>query len=328
MQWIVLDLEWNQPTSYQSSAYKAAADKLLFEVIQFGAAKLNEKLEIVDAISVLVRPTYYPIIHSRVKRMTGITSELLCDEDSFPEAFDRFMTWCGDDFVFLTWGGDDISVLKQNMDCFDSKHSLPKMYDIQRLYAVNQGNRAQVSLKTAMEELNIEPDENRAFHNAVHDAYYTAQVWKAMPNPGNVLNFEEQAHVLAHNEHKTRIRITDVVDSVHDGLEQKALLKLTCPHCASLCTLEGEWIPQAKGKYIALCKCRKHGQQFAKAYFYPLTDGKVGMNLSIAKLNYQNKAYLHTKLLQYQYKKSRGAFDNVDPEDLSGIISNMPFEDQ
>lgn len=42
MQLIVLDLEWNQPTSYQSAAYRRVGDRLLFEVIQFGAAKLDE----------------------------------------------------------------------------------------------------------------------------------------------------------------------------------------------------------------------------------------------------------------------------------------------
>lgn len=51
MQLIVLDLEWNQPTSYQSAAYRRVGDRLLFEVIQFGAAKLDEGLEIVDTIS-------------------------------------------------------------------------------------------------------------------------------------------------------------------------------------------------------------------------------------------------------------------------------------
>ena len=59
MQLIVLDLEWNQPTSYQSAAYRRVGDRLLFEVIQFGAAKLDEGLEIVDTISIPVNPTHY-----------------------------------------------------------------------------------------------------------------------------------------------------------------------------------------------------------------------------------------------------------------------------
>lgn len=79
MQFIVLDLEWNQPTSYQSAAYRRVGDSLLFEVIQFGAAKLDQSLGIVDTVSIPVRPTHYVTIHPRVKRMTGITQEALCD---------------------------------------------------------------------------------------------------------------------------------------------------------------------------------------------------------------------------------------------------------
>ncbi len=39
MNYIVLDLEWNQPVSYASAAYRKVGSKLLFEVIQIGAAK-------------------------------------------------------------------------------------------------------------------------------------------------------------------------------------------------------------------------------------------------------------------------------------------------
>ena len=42
MNYIVLDLEWNQPVSYASAAYRKVGSKLLFEVIQIGAAKVNE----------------------------------------------------------------------------------------------------------------------------------------------------------------------------------------------------------------------------------------------------------------------------------------------
>lgn len=71
MQLIVLDLEWNQPTSYQSAAYRRVGDRLLFEVIQFGAAKLDEGLEIVDTISIPVNPTHYQTIHPARKAHDG-----------------------------------------------------------------------------------------------------------------------------------------------------------------------------------------------------------------------------------------------------------------
>ena len=116
MQLIVLDLEWNQPTSYQSAAYRRVGDRLLFEVIQFGAAKLDETLEIVDTVSIPGNPTQYQTIHPRVRRMTGLTQDVLCDAPAFPEAMEEFMDWCGEDCAFVTWGCDDVSVLQQNVD--------------------------------------------------------------------------------------------------------------------------------------------------------------------------------------------------------------------
>ena len=64
MQYIILDLEWNQPLSYQSAAYRKVGDRLIFEMIQIGAVKLNESLEIIDSISIPIQPTCYLKIHT------------------------------------------------------------------------------------------------------------------------------------------------------------------------------------------------------------------------------------------------------------------------
>lgn len=66
------------------------------------------------------------------------------------------------------------------------------MYDLQRLYAAEAGKSGQTALKTAMEALGVEVDEERSFHNAMHDAYYTAQVLRKLPHPMDVLRYEEQ----------------------------------------------------------------------------------------------------------------------------------------
>ena len=58
MDYIILDLEWNQPLSYNSSAYKSVGGKLLFEMIQIGAIKLNDRLEIIDTFNQLIQPTH------------------------------------------------------------------------------------------------------------------------------------------------------------------------------------------------------------------------------------------------------------------------------
>ena len=51
MTYIILDLEWNQPISYQSKAYREVGDKLIFEMIQIGAVKLDGNLNPADTIS-------------------------------------------------------------------------------------------------------------------------------------------------------------------------------------------------------------------------------------------------------------------------------------
>ena len=328
MQFIVLDLEWNQPVSYQCSAYRKVGDRLLFEVIQFGAAKLNEKLEIVDEISVPVHPTHYLTIHPRVKRMTGLSNDVLCDAPDFIEGFAQFMDWCGEDCAFLTWGGDDVSVLQQNVDFFRVEKELPKMYDIQRLYAAAVGKNGQTALKTAMEALGVEVDEERTFHNAMHDAYYTAEVFRRLPQPMDVLKYEEHPRKLVHNERRSRFRITDTITSVTEAMQSEKLTSPVCPTCSKPTKLLTELVPQAPGKYVALSRCTQHGTMFVKIRFSQLPDGQKGMNLSVLPANRQTRAYVHTKELQYQLKRKRGDYDNVDIEDLSDVFSsNMPFED-
>ena len=43
MHYIILDLQWNQPLSYQSHVYREVGDKLIFEMIQIGAVKLDSR---------------------------------------------------------------------------------------------------------------------------------------------------------------------------------------------------------------------------------------------------------------------------------------------
>ena len=329
MHYIVLDLEWNQPTSYNTPVFRQVGDSLLFEIIQFGAVKLDEDFSVVDELSIPVRPTHYTSIHPRVKRMTHLGREQLCDAPDFPEAMEQFAAWCGGDYAFLTWGGDDVSVLQQNIDFFHYDGYVGKTYDVQKLYAeLNQLGNKQRALKSAMEEQGIEPDESRDFHNAVNDAYYTALVLQKLPDREGVLRHEQLPRKLCHNARRSRFRVTHTVPTVCEGLAGADVRTPECPTCKRKTALVTELIPQAVGKYIALAKCPQHGSLIVKVRFSLLPDGQKGLHLSVLPANRQSTAYVHTKLLQYQYKLKRGDFADVDPEDLSHACeSNMPFED-
>lgn len=327
MHYIVMDLEWNQPTSFNTPVFRQIGDSLLFEVIQIGAVKLGDDFSVLDELSIPIRPTHYVDIHPRVRRMTHLGRAELEDAPAFPEAMAQFSDWCGEDYVFLTWGGDDISVLKQNLDFFEFGGAEARMFDVQRYYAeARELGARQTSLKTAMEQLGIDPDEARDFHNAVNDAFYTALVLQKLPQPDGVLKYEQTARKLCHTPRRNHFRVTHTVPSVTEGLAGADVQTPECPTCKKPTQLQTELTPQAPGKYVALSKCPKHGQLFIRVRFSRLPDGQTGLYLSVTPANRQTRAYVHTKVLQDQYRRKHGV--PFDPEDLSRVCdSNMPFEE-
>ena len=329
MQYVVLDLEWNQPVSYNSAVYRRVGDKLMFEVIQIGAVKLNADFSVADSLSIPVRPTHYVTIHPRVRRMTGLGPEELCSAPEFTEAMEQFMAWCGDDCAWLTWGCDDISVLQQNIDFFAYDKPVPGMYDIQRFYAKRMGlGASQKALKSAMEQLEIEPDESRSFHNAVHDAYYTALVLAKLEQPEEVLQYQESPRKIGLNRKRTRMRVTHIVKSVAEAMASETVRAPACPTCEKPCKPQSELVFQAPGKFVALAKCAQHGVVFERVRFARLPDGQIGMALSVTVADRQTRAYVHTKELQFQLKRKRGDFANLDLTALpTDAGSNMPFEE-
>lgn len=323
MHYIVLDMEWNQPLSYESSIFKQVGDKLLFEVIQIGAVKLDENREIVDSISVLVKPTCYVKIHPRVRRMTGISNDLLEDAPYFCEAIEQFAAWCGEDYVFLTWGCDDISVLYQNLEYFECQTVLPPMYDIQVLYSVvKELGKDRKGLSAAMADMEIQPEEEKTFHNAVHDAYYTALVFQKLPEAKDVLNHKETPKKLVHvNRRDSRMRNQKRYDSLSAAFESEDACAAPCPLCKQKTVKDGVYIRQAGNKYIGLLTCPEHGAVLSQLNLNLQGDGAVMMTVTTSPANKMKVAYLHTKQLQAQ-----PADDPMEALKMAGR-TNMPFDD-
>lgn len=162
----------------------------------------------------------------------------------------------------------------------------------------------------------------------MHDAYYTALVFKRLPKPERIFQYQETPRKLMHTERHARVRVTDMVPSVASALAGDQLQNPKCPKCCKPMKLQTELIPQSPGRYIALSKCAQHGVMFIKVRFMLLPDGQKGMNLTVVDSTQQTRAYVHTKELQYQFKRKRGDFDQVDVENISGSnAASMPFEE-
>ena len=305
MQYIVLDLEWNQPLSYHSSAYKSTGGKLLFEMIQIGAVKVDHDMQIVDSFSQLIQPQHYLKLHPRIARITHISQDDLADAPAFPEAIAAFAAWCGQDYALLTWGPDDISVLNQNMLFYQCETPLGKVYDLQRLFGEAIGNsKDRKGLKAAMEYLQINPDEeNMPFHNAVNDAYYTALVFAKMPEPEKVLSYPLAPRKLQHLD-RTKKESTAIlrVRSMKDAMKSSAAVKPPCPICGKRMDVPEGYVRQRGDQYMALADCPQHGLAFVKLAFGKNDEGKRIMTRSSSLSEEQSKPYVHTKHLQWAQK--------------------------
>ena len=112
-EYVVFDLEWNRPTT----RYRAKNNgvKLKGEIIQIGAIKLNQDLEVVDHFDIFVKPQAYHKMLKEITQITDITNEMLEEGVPFQQAVKLFLDWCGDDYVFCSWSENDIIRLEENM---------------------------------------------------------------------------------------------------------------------------------------------------------------------------------------------------------------------
>lgn len=175
MNYIVLDLEWNQGS--QSPSVTGAP--VPFEIIEIGAVKLNKDRIMTGEFSELVKPQIYKTMHYMTGKLIHLKMQELTNELPFPEVMANFLDWCGPDPVFCTWGPLDLYELQRNMTYygFDALSDGPlAFYDVQKLFALeHEKDHKRLSLESAVDMLGIEKDI--PFHRAFSDAYYTAKVF-------------------------------------------------------------------------------------------------------------------------------------------------------
>ena len=177
MDYIVLDMEWNQPWPGSPSSRKVLPVQIRGEILQIGAVRLTQKQTVADEFQVLIKPKYYRRLNRRVSKLTGIKESQLREEGlPMAEAIEKFRAWCGEKVIFLTWGFDDITILRENLLLYGIDDSwVGRWYNAQMIFnAQTDGSNSQKALKTAMEIFGINP--TRPAHDALGDAFHTALI--------------------------------------------------------------------------------------------------------------------------------------------------------
>lgn len=177
MYYIIFDLEWNNAYSYLTNGF-------VNEIIEIGAVKLDEYLNVVDTFKQLVKPKITKKLSSRCKKLTNITNEELKEYGiPFKQAFADFEQWSsGDGNVFLSWSNSDLYVLADNYQMILKNldiNYINKYCDAQKycMSFIKKDDSNQVSLANCCEIFGIDIDVSK-LHRALTDCYLEAECFK------------------------------------------------------------------------------------------------------------------------------------------------------
>lgn len=264
--YIVFDLEWNQST--EGKEY--SIEHLPFEIIEIGAVKLNEEMELISEFHGLIVPQVYAQLHYKISEVTHMSIEELKQYGRpFPEVVKEFVEWCGAECHFCTWGAMDLTELQRNMEYYQIEIPWKRplfYYDIQKLYALQKGNvKDKVSLDKAVEELKLQ--EERPFHRALDDAYYTGRVMQSLDfKRWGVYRSIDYYWIPQEREQEIYLEFPTYSKYVSRGFEtkeeilgDKVVTDMICQKCHRMLRKKMQWFSVNQKQYFCLAPCPEHG---------------------------------------------------------------------
>ncbi len=284
MNYIVLDLEWNQ----SNTGAEPEAEILPFEIIEIGAIKLDAEGVMIGEFSQLVKPAVYHEMHRITSRLIHMQIQELEHGKPFEEVARSFLEWCGtEEYLFCTWGGADLTELQRNMKFYDMEplSEVPIRYlDAQKLFSIAYEDRkSRRSLEYAVDYLKLEKDI--PFHRAFSDAYYTAKVFAHMmrENPELLRNESYDVfHVPRCRGDEVKVQFDTYAKYISREFADKTAAFADREVSSSKCYLchrnlrkKIKWFTSNGRHYYCLAYCEKHGFLKGKIRMRKTDEGKV-----------------------------------------------------
>lgn len=249
MNYIIFDMEWNQPADISMMVTQPLC--VTGEIIEIGAVKLDDDFKLIDELRLYITPKYYTRMHKRIAALTGIHDrDLMTRGIPFPEAYARFRAFCGEEYRFMTWSMSDVPMLIDNMLLHGIDVSdLPVCYDVQRIFGREiMRSDTRYALDTALAILNEKGD---TAHDALNDSRNTAIVCNHLEldeylEEYGAQVFAEQPLPQTYRDHRA-------------ALNDPALASLQCPWCGEALQME-PWI-RGERCYMACGTCPE-GDEF------------------------------------------------------------------
>ncbi len=155
-------------------------DRYLFsEIIQIGAAVLDEDNHISDQFGIYVKPQLGEI-DDEISELTGITNEMVENTPYLPDALNRMCQWIGQrKFHVLSWSDTDYFQLLNEMRSKKIRNrNIERLFenwsDLQKSFSDMVGLNYILSLDRAIEASAVDPVGR--LHDGLDDAINTAKI--------------------------------------------------------------------------------------------------------------------------------------------------------
>lgn len=251
---IVLDLEWNGAYSRRKKGY-------LNEIIEIGAVKCDENLNILDTFSCFIKPQLTKKLSSIISDLTNITDDKLDDGIAFMRAVSLFRKWSKNS-VILAWGPSDVQALIENCRYFGGVKTVPFLNfyaDLQLFTEKRLGldTSRQIGLEKAAEILKI-PTDSLNLHRALDDSFLAVKVLKKVYDAEALLEMTTECNDDFYD--RMTFKTSYICDLQNPAVDPKSL-KFICPKCSSSCRRISNWELKNKS-FRAEFTCKECGYSF------------------------------------------------------------------
>lgn len=266
MQFVILDFEWN-------NVYGKKIKGFFNEIIEIGAVKLDEKLNICDEFTCLINAQVGKTLRSNTKEITHLTNEDLKKGIAFSKAVSMFKKWLDndEDTIIMSWGDGDIRTLVDNCKYFGCGETIPflnKYADLQKYFQrmVKSENKQQIGLKNAAEMVGIN-SENMSFHRALDDSRVSALCFKKVYDEKILKEYIYECNDDFYKRLRYKVK---VISFIKNPLVDKSYLTYKCEKCG--------------GKAKQLTNWKYSNQYFCSNYYCPKCDYGVKVMVRFRKM--------------------------------------------
>ena len=336
MNYIVLDLEWNQ-----GNAEHEEIAGLPFEIIEIGAVKLNDRCVMISEFNELVKPQVYHEMNHITSKLIHMQMKELERGEAFAEVAERFLEWCGgEEYIFCTWGTQDLMELQRNMRFYNMTPLSNKpiaFLDVQKLFSIAYEDRKKRrTLEYAVDSLQIEKDI--PFHRAFSDAYYAAEVLACIHASDRTVLKNVSYDIF--NPPKTKEQEVKILFDTYmkyisrlfpdkiTAFEDKEVVSSKCYLCHCNLRKKIKWFTANGRHYYCVAYCEQHGYLKGKIRVRRTDDGQIYIVKTTKFITKEDvdriaERKVHAREMRKRHKQKT---DEQEKQFLDNGVSNRDYD--